>query len=263
MNRGKKNSSNKLSHPILEFAPAREAMIEPSRVFQPRDVPEHCVICFFREVIEKIASEKQAKIAATHHWEDGPHHLYEIEHQGKRLAFIHPGVGAPMAAGILEDAVAHGCRKFIVCGGCGVLEKGIAVGHLIVVSSAIRDEGTSYHYLPPSREVTANPLGIAVLESTLKQQGLPYLNGKTWTTDAPYRETPAKVAARRREGCLTVEMEAASLMAVAEFRGVILGQVLYGGDDLSSEEWSDRGWVSRHDVRESLFWLAAEACLSL
>src|SRR5574341_734769 len=83
MNRGKKNSSNKLSHPILEFAPAREAMIEPSRVFQPRDVPEHCVICFFREVIEKIASEKQAKIAATHHWEDGPHHLYEIEQDRK------------------------------------------------------------------------------------------------------------------------------------------------------------------------------------
>src|SRR5574341_1363906 len=112
-------------------------------------------------VIEKVVSEKQAKIVATNHWEDGPHHLYEIEYQGKRLAFIHPGVGAPMAAGILEDAVAHGCRKFIVCGGCGVLEKGIAVGHLIVVSSAIRDEGTSYHYLPPSREVTANPLGIA------------------------------------------------------------------------------------------------------
>jgi uridine phosphorylase len=136
---------NDPSYPILEFDPTREAMIEPSDVFQPRDVPEHCVICFFREAIEKVVSEKQAKIVATHQWEDGPHHLYEINHQNKRLGFIHPGVGAPMAAGILEDMVAHGCHKFIVCGGCGVLEKGIAVGHLIVVSSAIRDEGTSYH----------------------------------------------------------------------------------------------------------------------
>jgi uridine phosphorylase len=251
------------SHPILEFDPAREAMIEPSRIYKLLDVPEHCVICFFREVIEKVVQEKQAKIIATHRWEDGPHHLYEIEYQGKRLALIHPGVGAPMAAGILEDVIAHGCHKFIVCGGCGVLAKEIAVGHLIVVSGAVRDEGTSYHYLPPSREVTANPRGVTVLETALKQKSLPYLIGKTWTTDAPYRETSAKVALRKNEGCLTVEMEAASLMAVAEFRKVILGQVLYGGDDLSGEEWSDRNWAARQDVRENLFWLAAEACLSL
>lgn len=262
-NRDKKNFYDELSFPILEFDPSRQAVIEPSRVMKPRDVPEHCVICFFKEVIDRIAGEKQAKIAAVNHWEDGPHTLYEIEHQDKRLAFIHPGVGAPLAAGILEDAVAHGCRKFIVCGGCGVLEKGIAVGHLIVVSSAIRDEGVSYHYLSPSREVKANPLGVAALEAVLKGHNLPYLIGKTWTTDAPYRETSTKIATRKKEGCLTVEMEAAGLMAVAEFRKVILAQVLYGGDDLSGDEWSDRDWVSRRDVRENLFWLAAEACLNL
>ncbi len=251
------------SYPILEFDPAPEAVVEPSRVFQPRDIPEHCVICFFGEVIEKIVNEKHAKIVATNHWSDRPYHLYEIEHEGKRLVFIHPGVGGPMAAGTLEDEIAYGCRKFMVCGGCGVLETGIAVGHLIVVSGAIRDEGASYHYLPAGREVIANPLGIAVLETALKEKGLPYVVGKTWATDAPYRETSAKVAMRKQEGCLTVEMEAASFMAVAEFRKVTLGQVLYGGDDLSGDEWSDRDWVSQHDVRENLFWLSAEACLSL
>ncbi len=251
------------SPPILEFDPARTAMIEPSNLLKPRDVPEHCVLCFFKEVIRNVAGEKQAKTAARHQWEDGPHRLYEIRYQGRRLAFIHPGVGAPLAVGILEEAIAFGCRKFMVCGGCGVLEKGMAVGHLMIVSSAVRDEGLSYHYLPPGREVQANPFGVAALESILTQKGLPYRVGKTWTTDAPYRETPAKVAARRQEGCLTVEMEAASLMAAAEFRKVILGQVLYGGDDLSGEEWSSRGWTSRSDVRQSLFWLAAEACLNL
>jgi len=214
-------------------------------------------------VIKKIVNEEHAKIVATNHWEGGPHHLYEIEYQGKRLAFIHPDVGGPMAAGILEDEIAYGCRKFIVRGGCGVLEKGIAVGHLIVISSAVRDEGASYHYLPPGCEVIANPRGIAALETVLKQKGLPYIVGKTWTTDAPYTETSAKVATRRREGCLTVEMEAASFMAVAEFRKVILGQVLYGGDDLGGDEWSDRDWVLQHDVRENLFWLSAEAYLRL
>ena len=129
--------------------------------------------------------------------EVGAHPIYEITHNGQRLAFFHPGVGAPLAAGLLEEAIACGCRKFIVCGGCGVLQKDIAVGHLIVVSGAVRDEGVSYHYLPPGREVQAHRSGVAALEATLNQRGVPYLVGKTWTTDAIYRETPDKIAARK------------------------------------------------------------------
>jgi uridine phosphorylase len=230
---------------------------------KPRDVPEHCVICFFKEVIDKVVAEQQAKVAVDNRWEDGAHPIYEIKHRDRRLALFHPGVGAPLAAGLLEEAIACGCRKFIVCGGCGVLNKDIAVGHLIIVSSAVRDEGTSYHYLPPGREVQADRSGVEALEATLRRQGVPYLIGKTWTTDAIYRETPSKIAARKDEGCLTVEMEAASLMAVAQFRGVTLGQVLYGGDDLSGGEWDNRAWQSRREIRRSLFWLAAEACLEL
>jgi uridine phosphorylase len=251
------------SFPLLEFDPAREAFIEPSRLIKPRDVPEHCVIPFFREVIEQVVVEHQAPVAVDSHWEDGPHPIYEITYHDRRLAFFHPGVGGALSAGLLEEAIAYGCRKFIVCGGCGVLKKDIAVGHLIVVSGAVRDEGVSYHYLPPDREVQAHAAGVAALTATLGRSSVPYRVGKTWTTDAPYRETPAKIAARRSEGCLTVEMEAASLLAVAQFRGVILGQVLYGGDDLSGGEWDNRGWQSRREVRQKLFWLAAEACLEL
>ncbi len=104
---------------------------------------------------------------------------------------------------------------------------------------------------------------MAALKAALERAGLPYRLGKTWTTDAPYRETPDLIAARRAEGCLVVEMEAAALLAVAEFRGVTLGQVVYGGDDLSGEQWDHRAWQSRQDVRSGLFWLAAEACLNL
>ena len=252
-----------LPYPILEFDPAPEALIEPSRVIQPRNVPEHCVICFFHDVLEQVVSEQQATSAMELRSEMGAHPIYEITHHDRRLAFFHPGVGAPLAAGLLEEAIACGCRKFIVCGGCGVLAQDIAVGHLIVVSSAVRDEGTSYHYLPPGREVQADRSGVEALEATLQRQGVPYLIGKTWTTDAPYRETPQKIAARKNEGCLTVEMEAASLMAVAHFRKVTLGQVLYGGDDLSGGEWDNRAWQSRSEIRRNLFWLAAEACLAL
>src|SRR5512137_1033803 len=119
-----------MTYPILEFDPAREALIEPSKVIRPREVPEHCVICFFKEVIDKVAFEHAAKVAAEARWEDGPHAFYEIGFKGRPLAFFHPGIGAPFAAGLLEEAIAFGCRKFIACGGAGVLNEAIAVGHL-------------------------------------------------------------------------------------------------------------------------------------
>jgi uridine phosphorylase len=252
-----------MTHPILEHDPSYEALTEPSKIIKPRDMPEHAVICFFREVVDKVIAEHDAKILVNNNWEDGPHPIYEISHKNRRLAFFHPGVGAPIAAGLLEESIAFGCRRFIACGGCGVLEKGIGVGDLVVVSSAVRDEGLSYHYLPPGREVIANEAGVNALVKTLNERGIPHRPGKTWTTDAPYRETPDIIARRKGEGCLVVEMEAASMMAVAQFRGVVFGQVLYGGDDLSGVEWDNRGWQSRRDVRESLFWLSADACLAV
>jgi len=252
-----------MNYPILEHDATRQAFIEPSKVNPPRDVPEHCVICFFREVIDKVIAEHNAKVVVENHWEDGPHPVYEIEYQKQRLAFFHPGIGAPLAAGLLEEVIAFGCRKFMACGGCGVLEKDIQVGNLIVVRGAIRDEGLSYHYLPPGREVLANETAVDGLVKTLEKRGVPFRLGKTWTTDAPYRETAQKIARRREDGCVTVEMESAGLMAVAQFREVILGQVLYGGDDLSGAEWDNRAWQSRDKIRESLFWLCAEACLAV
>lgn len=252
-----------MTFPILEFDPAPEAFIEPSKIIRAHDLPEHCVITFFKEVIDKVIAEHGAKVAVENKWEDGRHCIYEIAYDGRRLAFFHPGVGAPISAGLLEEAIAFGCRKFIACGGCGVLEKDMAVGHLVVVSGAIRDEGVSYHYLPPAREVTANVEALNALVKTLEDRGLPYRVGKTWTTDAPYRETANKITRRREEGCLTVEMESAALIAVSQFRKAVFGQVLYGGDDLSGAEWDSRQWTSRSDVRENLFWLCAEACLLL
>src|SRR5678815_4900937 len=161
-----------MTYPILEFDPAPEAFIEPSKIIRARDLPEHCVICFFGEVIEKVIAEHDAKVVVENRWEDGPHCIYEISYHNQRLAFFHPGVGAPIAAGLLEEAIAFGCRKFIACGGCGVLQKDIAVGHIVVVSGAIRDEGVSYHYLPASREVIAHEAGVNALVSSLNERGI-------------------------------------------------------------------------------------------
>lgn len=247
--------------PILEYDPMPQALIEPTRIVRRMDVPERCVLCFFQDVITAACADA----ACVHHLgsEIGRNPVYELAINGRRLIVIHPGVGAPLAAGFFEEVIALGCRKFIACGGSGVLRPDMAVGHVVVPTSAVRDEGTSYHYLPPAREVAASPEAVAAIEATLQRHHVPYVTGKTWTTDAIYRETSARIERRRDEGCLTVEMEAAAFFAVAQFRGVMFGQLLYGGDDLSGDVWDSREWETRTPAREKLFRLAAEACLEL
>ncbi len=251
------------SYPILEFDPARTAVIEPARVIPRADIPERCVLCFFQEVIAGLRERGEAREVATIRSEMGPHPLYEMEWHGRRLGVFHPGLGAPLAAGMLEEIIARGARAFIACGGAGVLDRAVAIGHLLVPTAAVRDEGTSYHYLPPSREAAPAPAAVAAIEQTLQAHHVPYLKCKTWTTDAFYRETPAKVQLRQREGCLAVEMEAAAFFAVAQFRGVALAQILYGGDDVSGDDWDPRCFDGRAATRERVFQLAAEACLAV
>src|SRR5579885_3339110 len=249
--------------PILEFDAAPEAILEPKRIIKPTDMPERAVLCFFQDVITQLSQAHEMRVVRHLRSEMGTHPVWEMTVDGQRLAVFHPGVGAPLAAAMLEEVVALGCRKFIACGGAGVLDSAIAVGHVLVPVAAVRDEGTSYHYLPPAREVAAGVEAVAAIEKVLQAQQCPYVLGKTWTTDAIYRETPDKVRRRRAEGCLTVEMEAATFFAVAQFRGVQFAQLLYGGDDVSGEIWDSRHWDSHTSVREKLFWLAAEACLAM
>lgn len=255
--------TNYMTFPILEFDPTPLALIEPSHQIKKINIPQHCVICFFQDVLDEVIEKYNAKEIHSEGWESGNHKFYEIETNGKHVAFFHPGVGAPLAAGLFETAIALGATKFIACGGCGSLNKEIMLGHLVIVRSAIRDEGCSYHYLPPSREVEAGQREIKIISTVLESKSVPFVIGKTWTTDAPYRETPAKIASRREEGALVVEMECSAFIAVAKFRGVEFGQILYGGDDLSGSEWDSRHWATRSDIRKTLFWLAVEACLAL
>jgi uridine phosphorylase len=250
-------------YPILEFDAARKATVEPTAHIRRADVPEHCVPVFFQDVVDRLVREEGAREVACMGSEMGRHPLYETERNGRRLAFFQPGLTAPFAAAMLEEVIAFGCGKFVACGGAGVLDRNVAVGHIVVPTSAVRDEGTSYQYMPPSREVEPTPRVVRAIEETLRERGVDYVTAKTWTTDAIYRETPDRISARREEGCLTVEMEAAAFFAVAAFRRVEFGQLLYAGDDVSGEEWDHRDWNRQGDVRHGLFELAAEACLRL
>lgn len=250
----------KKQFPILEYDPDRNAILTPKSQGMDSPLPSTGVMCFFQDVIEKLYKQKILEKIGQTICELGTLPVYQMNHKGRRVFVIHAGLGAPLSAGLLEEMIARGAKQVVVCGGCGVLNKDIAAGHLIILNGAVRDEGTSYHYLPPAREVNPSPSMTRAIEDTVRKNGLPYLSGKSWTTDAFYRETPAKREARINEGCLVVEMEAAALFAVAQFRGIEIGQIVYGGDLVIPDGWDHRDWYKRKDIREQLFWLAVEAC---
>ncbi len=250
-------------YPILEFDGASEALIEPSKIIKAIDIPEHCVLPIFHTVIENLIADSQLVRLTDIRTAMGPLPVYKMEHGTASITVVHPGISAPLAAGVMEELIAMGCRNFIACGGAGVLDASLAKGTVVVPVCAVRDEGTSYHYVRPAREIVADPHVIETIEAVLRTHGVTYKVGKTWTTDGFYRETRERVATRKAEGCLTVEMEFAALLAVAQFRGVYFGQLLATEDDVSGQEW-DRRYSKDHTAFSNrLFWLAVETCLAL
>jgi uridine phosphorylase len=248
--------------PLSEFDPATRALAEPT-VAVKGEVPEAVVLCFFRDAINRLVTEVGGHEIAKLGSEMGFHPVFLVQSNGQQVGIALAGVGAPLAAGWLEELIAFGGRRFVVAGGAGTLVPGLALGHVVVPTAAIRDEGTSFHYAPPSRTISPTDDALGAVIATLKGRMIPYQLGVTWTTDAFYRETSAKVAARVAEGCITVEMEAAALFAVARFRGVSLAEMLYAGDDLSGDAWDPRGWRAHATGRDLLLRLAIEAALRI
>jgi uridine phosphorylase len=249
--------------PILEFDPSPTAVVEPHHVVAPHDgVPRHAVLCFFSSVLRRLEERGRPvlfNLEAAH----GVHPVYGFEVGDETVAVFHPGVGAPLAGAFFEESIAHGCERFMAVGTAGALVPDVTVGHVLVPTAAVRDEGTSYHYAPPSRTSSPDAHAMDAVITTLERHGVDHVAGLTWTTDGFYRETRAKVDRRVAEGCLTVEMEAAALFAIADFRQVPIGMILTASDSLSGEDWTGFPDEPDHDARWLLFEMAAEAVLAL
>lgn len=239
--------------PILEFDDAPEAKLNPANFVTEKTEKfqtNKLVITFFPEVLDRLAEDGQIVLERTIPGEN-PVPIYRFTEEPDVLLTLGQ-VGCPACAGNLDLFHAMGVTKVMFCGGGGVLDRNIEVGQLLLVDGAIRDEGFSYHYLPPSRVVHTDPAVTETVRRYLDENRVPYLRGLVWTTDAIFRETPGRIARRKEEGAKIVEMEQAGCIAVAKVRGFAYGALIYGGDDLTGEEWSNRGWRSRKGVRYDL-----------
>ncbi len=244
------------------------AIIQPKR---KADAPAvDAVIITFSYLIEAYIKEHfPCTEIAVLHSVTGPTPVYALDYKGKRIAFYKTYMGSACAAGLLEDALCElAADKFIMFGGAGSLDKDIARGKIIVPTAAYRDEGASYHYAPAADYITMK--NAPVVAAFMEGSKIPFVLGRTWTTDAIYRETRGNFEKRKGEGCIAVEMESAGVQAVCDFRGVEFYNFLKSGDLLDAPEWdprmdfaadsSQKG--SQHDPRYFLMALELAAFVS-
>lgn len=156
---------------------------------------------------------------------------------GRSFSTMASPVGAPMAAMLLEQLIALGARQFLYLGFCGALDPALSIGDLFMPVRAVREEGTSYHYLPAGVEPAAARSITAKLQSESERQELVVRQGRLWTTDAPFRETASKIVAFQSAGVQAVDMEVSALFSVAAYRGCDVAALLVVSDECYHPSW--------------------------
>ena len=172
------------------------------------------------------------------------------KYRGTNILVVQTNVGAPITAGLIEEiGYTFSCKHFILFGSCGGLDNTIPSNKLIVPTYAYRDEGMSYHYMPKSDYIKIR--NHEFVSYVLDKLNVPYAKGRTWTTDAFFRETRPKMEQRKKEGCIAVEMEVSACQAVANFNNYDFYNFLYRADNLDNETW-EAGTLSSIDIDERL-----------
>lgn len=227
---------------LHEFDPNPAAVINPSDTHGTLwNCPKVAVSCFerstFGRMLERLGGVEITRMKKAN-W-DAP--VYRTEYRGMELALFEAYVGAAGCVGDLEDLFAAGAEKLVLFGTCGVLDRSVRDCGVIIPTAALRDEGTSFHYAPPSDEIEVNPKYREEFIEILNRHNCAYALGKTWTTDAFYRETAEKTARRRAAGCICVDMECSAVAALAQFRGKEVFQFFHGSDCLDGGDWEEYG----------------------
>ncbi len=202
--------------------------------------PKVGVTCFSKKLFDQLVDKFNGIEIALNSNGNGKLPIYKINYEGHELALFMSRVGAPACIVQYEELFAMGLEKMVVFGTCGALDRSIDDLAIIIPNSAVRDEGTSYHYMKSSREVVVNPKYQEEFIKLLNEHDYSYIVGKAWTIDAPYRETRSKVAQRKNEGCICVDMECSAIAALAKFRNKEIFQFFYAADNLDSAKWDQR-----------------------
>lgn len=250
----------KNAYPILEYSSQQQAVINPQKDMEA--FPRRCMVTFFQEVLEGIVERHAVVRIGAYRSEMKQFPVYRILYENTEMCIVQAVVASGSIAMMTDWLYGQGVEAIVCCGGCGVLEP-IPAGNVLLPVRALRDEGASYKYLPPSRFVDLELAPVQACKTVLERHQVPYLECTTWSTDGFYRETREMVAYRRAEGCLAVEMECATMAAIAQFRQKSFGQLLYSGDLLAGERpYDNRDWYNNLSAREKLVFLSLEAlCL--
>ena len=228
--------------PILEFDTEQIAVLNPTHENLGLELPRKCVFAFLGTYIDEYANKTDSKQVSTFVSATKNYSIYITKYKGEDIVLCQAPVGAAPSAQILDWLIGYGVREIISAGSCGALEK-FPESTFLVPNKALRDEGTSYHYAPPSRFMEINKRARRAIEETILEHGMNYQEVITWSTDGFYRETKEKVAYRKSEGCAVVEMECSALAACANFRNVIWGMILYTADSLADvDKYDERNW---------------------
>ena len=215
-------------------------MITVENVYQKSDISfSSFIVTFSFRTIEALIEDGLIEIVSENSIRSisGNYPVYRFT--GTDIGIIKTTIGAPVTSVLIHE-VSHiySCKKAVVYGTCGSLDKTISPNKLIVPTEAYRDEGTSYHYMEPSDYIFIK--NFQKVCDILDRMNIDYVTGKTWTTDAFYRETVEEIAKRKNEGCIAVEMEMSACQAVCNYAGIELYGFLYRADNLDSDSW-DKG----------------------
>lgn len=210
------------------------------------------VILTFSHVIEEyVVSNYDCEEVGALWMATGRTPVYTINYNGRKFGFYRTYVGAPACVATVEEVLTVlDTNRVIHFGGSGCLNKDIAHGKVMIPTEAYRDEGTSYHYAPASDYIRVK--NAEIVGACMAENKIPFVYGKTWSTDAFYRETVNNFEKRKADGCISVEMEGAAVQAMCDFRGVDLYMFFTSGDMLDAPEWNSR-WNddnsgTQHDV---------------
>lgn len=215
------------------------------------------VIFFSKEI--SMAVEKYYKIKIGLIDLENPH--LNITRVGrKKVLFTKSVIGAPASGTMIEEIIACGAKKIILIGSAGTLQDN-EIGSIVVPTKAIRDEGTSYHYIKPSKYSYPSKKLVKDLEAALKEKKILYAKGATWTTDSPYRETIRKIKKYKKEGAITVEMEASAAYAIAKVRKVQIASIFWISDQLGEKEWKPHFYTKAYTTGAQNVFLALKQYL--